>query len=391
MPIEHLNNYRNEVVILINSLEAGFASNNLVLSQFASDLADLEDIVASLPVDANLEAIQDDLDALTLVVAGNSTDIVGLDGRVTTLEGDVSTLQTQVATNTGNISTLQTDVSDLQTSVAANTATNNTQQAQIDQLRTDVDSNDVDIAGLRTDTDANTAAIAANTLDIADNASDIADLDTRVTQNETDISALQAATSTNAANITTNATNIATNAGNIQTNSDNIDDLIADVAAIEAVVAPPVNIRTTGTADQTVTPGTLTILDYDTTEYTTGTEDFTVSADGRITVLNSGVYTITAGVVVGAALGLLNSYNFSIAVNADIVATVGSQADLALGETVGLTTATTITLTAGDVVDARLLVGRPLLGIGNALIALLPFLFGAEAQQVNHLSITKVG
>jgi outer membrane murein-binding lipoprotein Lpp len=181
-------------------------------------------------------------------------------------------------------------------------------------------------------------------------------------------------------------TSVSTLQSGLSTTESDVTTLQSDVAALQ-----PKNIRTTSSADQTISAGVLTILDFDTTQYSTGTGDFTVSSDGRITVKNSGVYSMTCGTVVEAEVGALDTYNISLLVNGEIVASSGSYADLAVGNSISLDTSTQFSLSADDIVDARFIVTQVVNGVGNGLIRNTRTLFGLTATQVNHLAISKVG
>ena len=184
---------------------------------------------------------------------------------------------------------------------------------------------------------------------------------------------------------TTRITTLEQEVDALQTNDTTQDTRLDDLEALAK------NIRTTTSADQAIAAGVLTILDYDSTQYTTGTSDFTVSADGRVTVLNAGVYNITCGTVVEAQVGALDQYGLALTVNGDVVAASGSYATLAVGDALPLSAATQVQLSANDIVDARIQVDQVVNGVGNGLVRRLRVLFGATATQVNHLAITRVG
>lgn len=180
-------------------------------------------------------------------------------------------------------------------------------------------------------------------------------------------------------------TTLETEVDTLQTNDTTQDSRLDDLEALTK------SIRTTTSADQEIAAGVLTVLDYDTTEYTTGTSDFTVSADSRVTVLNAGVYNLTCGTVIEAQVGALDQYGLALTVNGDVVAASGSYATLAVGDALPLSASTQVQLSANDIVDARIQVDQAVNGVGNGLVRRLRVLFGATATQVNHLAITRVG
>lgn len=142
-------------------------------------------------------------------------------------------------------------------------------------------------------------------------------------------------------------------------------------------------VRTTGAADQTITAGVLTILDFDTTEFNTG--GYTVAGTGRITVPATGTYLITAGVTVEATVSALTSAIFVITVNAEVVASSNFDHTLSAASTSALNCSTIISLTASDVVDCRLIAT----GVGVPVVRNTPTFVGLTATQVNHLALQR--
>ena len=146
--------------------------------------------------------------------------------------------------------------------------------------------------------------------------------------------------------------------------------------------------RFTAGANQTVLPGAVTILDYDTVVTNNSTALFTNNGAGRITVTQSGIYLLTAGVVLEATIGVLSSCDLAIYRNAELVTVAQDRGSVSVGASTGLSCSTTIALSANDIIDARALVTSTT-GNGvvrNAAAALL----GANAVQVNHISITRM-
>lgn len=144
-------------------------------------------------------------------------------------------------------------------------------------------------------------------------------------------------------------------------------------------------IRTTGAADQTITAATLTILDFDTTEFNTG--GYTVGTTGRITVPATGTHIITAGVTVEATVSALTSAILVITRNAAVVSSSNFDHTLSSGATSALSCSTIINLTAGDIVDCRLIAT----GVGVPVVRNIPTFVGLTATQVNHLAIQRLG
>lgn len=142
-------------------------------------------------------------------------------------------------------------------------------------------------------------------------------------------------------------------------------------------------VRTTGAADQTITAGVLTILDFDTTEFNTGS--YTVGTTGRITVPATGTYLITAGVTVEATVSALTSAVLVITRNGAVVSSANFDHTLSSGSTSALSCSTIINLSASDIVDCRLIAT----GVGVPVVRNVPTFVGLTATQVNHLAIQR--
>lgn len=147
--------------------------------------------------------------------------------------------------------------------------------------------------------------------------------------------------------------------------------------------------RFTNLQDQTLTSGTFTILDYDDVVTNNAPTVYTNNGAGRVTVTETGFYTLTAGLAIQASLlSAVSTTALAIFRNGEAVAAETNSQTLAVGETRIHTCSTSIQLNAGDIIDARAYV-LSALGVGNILALLLPFLFGQNATQINHLSLVK--
>lgn len=147
--------------------------------------------------------------------------------------------------------------------------------------------------------------------------------------------------------------------------------------------------RFTNIQNQILTSGAFTILDYDDVVTNNSPTTYTNNGAGRVTVTETGFYTLTAGVAVQASLlSAVNTTGLGIFRNGEAIAAETNSQTLAVGETRVHTCSTSIQLTAGDIIDARAYV-LSALGVGNILALLLPLLFGQNATQINHLSLVK--
>lgn len=110
-------------IATLNTQTAGLAAD---ISTLQGDVLSLQGSVATNT--ANIATLNTQVSANTLDISGLQTNVTALQGQVATNTSNITTLQGQVATNTTNIGTLQTnvatntlDISNLQTSVATNT------------------------------------------------------------------------------------------------------------------------------------------------------------------------------------------------------------------------------------------------------------------------------
>jgi trimeric autotransporter adhesin len=175
-------------------------------------------------------------DGTSYLTVGSAEDISALDSRVTTNEGDISTLQSDVSTNSSDISGLDSRLTTAEGDISTNTG------------------------------------------NISTNASDISALDSRVTVNEGDIS-------TNASNISGLDSRLTTAEGDISTNSSDISDIQAELVGVTHKVAASVG---NGSNLSFALSHNLNTLDVVVTVYDNSTKD-TVECD----VVRTDVDTVT--------------------------------------------------------------------------------------------------
>jgi len=130
-------------------------------------------------------------DGTSYLTVGSAEDISALDSRVTTNEGDISTLQSDVSTNSSDISGLDSRLTTAEGDISTNTG------------------------------------------NISTNASDISALDSRVTTNEGD-------TSTNASNISGLDSRLTTVEGDVSTNASDISSIQAELVGVTHKVSASV-------------------------------------------------------------------------------------------------------------------------------------------------------
>ena len=145
-------------------------------------------------------------------------------------EGDVysdvsvnTTLNSFITTQTATNSSVATSITDLETFETAQGVTNTSVQGQVDSNITDIATNVTDIA-------TNAADIVTANTNIATNVTDIATNATNIATNATDIVTANTNIATANTNIATNVTDIATNATDIVTANTNIATNVTDIA-----------------------------------------------------------------------------------------------------------------------------------------------------------------
>jgi predicted nucleic acid-binding Zn-ribbon protein len=170
----------------------------------------------------NISQLQTDLTSLTSTVNTNTTDI-------TTAEGNITTNTTNITTNASDISTLSNNLTTTNANVSQNATNITTLDTTVTSNTNAISSNDTDIATANTNitTNANAISTLQNDLntaeaDIVQNATNHTNLTSTVNSNTTSIHP-------NAGNITTANTNISTNASAISTLQNELNTAEADI------------------------------------------------------------------------------------------------------------------------------------------------------------------
>ncbi|QSX76366.1 hypothetical protein HIV01_007795 [Lysobacter arenosi] len=173
-------------------------------------------------------------------VAQNATDITALDGRVTTNEGDISTIKTDVTNIGGRVTTVEGNVSNLTTQI------NNGSVGLVKQdsttrtigVATDTDGTLVDFAGTagaRKLTGVSVGTLSATSVD-AVNGSQLYATNQNVAQNATDITALDGRVTTNEGDISAIRTDVTSIDGRVTQNEGDISTIKTDVTSIDGRV-----------------------------------------------------------------------------------------------------------------------------------------------------------
>tara|TARA_R100000951_G_scaffold101974_1_gene93857 strand:+ start:1044 stop:2300 length:1257 start_codon:yes stop_codon:yes gene_type:complete len=132
---------------------------------------------------------------------------------LTSTQSDVATNTSGIATNVTNIATNAADIATNVTNIATNTSGVATNVASIGTNTTDIATNATDIATNTSGIATNVTNISTNTTDIATNTSGIATNVSNISTNTTDIA-------TNTSGIATNVTNIASNTSQLAEKAD---------------------------------------------------------------------------------------------------------------------------------------------------------------------------
>ncbi len=114
--------------------------------------------VAIGKLDQQLSATQNDLDSAeaSLLTKAGQAQVTAIDGRLTTVEGDVTDLQTSIDTAISNISDLQTDISTLEGNL-------NALDLRIDAAELDITSIEGNISSIQSELDATQLGVGLNT------------------------------------------------------------------------------------------------------------------------------------------------------------------------------------------------------------------------------------
>jgi len=156
------------------------------------------------------------------VVNNNAAELTSTQTDVATNTSGIATNVTDIATNVTNIATNTSGVAANLASIGTNTTNIATNTSGIATNVTNISTNTTNIATNVADIATNTSGIATNTTDIATNTSGIATNVSNISTNTTDIATNTSGIATNLSNISTNTTNIATNTSGIATNVTNI-------------------------------------------------------------------------------------------------------------------------------------------------------------------------
>ncbi|MCQ9198432.1 MAG: YadA-like family protein [Prochlorococcus marinus XMU1429] len=108
-----------------------------------------------------------------------------------------------------------------------------------------ISSNDTDIASNASSISTNSSNISSNDTDIASNASSISTNSSNISSNDTDIASNTSSITTNSSNISSNDTDIASNASSISTNSSNISSNDTDISALQGLISTKSGSTTT--------------------------------------------------------------------------------------------------------------------------------------------------
>lgn len=407
---------RSDRLVQIIRGSGGSGLSDQVRDQINQSTTDIEDLQARQDQDDLDNANQND--RLTDLEANDATQDTDIDNlqteqdaqadRLDDLEandavqdGRLDSVEAENATQNGRLDAVETENATQNDRLDAVESDNATQAQQISDLQTENDTqNDRldDVEAANTQQDNRLDAVESendtqnNRLDAVEdeNATQNNRLDALETNDaiqDADIDALQANDTVQDNRLTSLESNDAVQDGRLDTLEAN--DAVQDAAISDLQDQVGKGIRAVFNNNQTI-QATPTPLSFDIEQYNTDTEDFTLNANGTITVNTAGLYLLTAGVVISpAVLSAVGESSLIVRVNGNGVAAQTAEGTLDIGTTRALSACTAIQLEAGDVVDATAS-ATSILGIGNILSLLLPFLLGINAQQINHLSISRL-
>jgi len=235
----------------------------------------LDSVSTTAALSANMGRVLDEL------IGNLNANVVGNTANIST---NTSAINTSISNITLNRSDIDVNIANIGTNannIGVNAANINTNTNDITTIQDDITNRvDVNISQNASDITTNTSNILSNTSSIAINVNDISLLDGRVTVNETDIAALQALNGgvdlsglqtqvnlntaridTNENNITTNATNIGLNQAAIGTNATSIGVNSSNISTNATNIANNRTDINTNTNRITVNEGEISLLD----------------------------------------------------------------------------------------------------------------------------------
>ena len=177
--------------------------------------------------------------ALQTQISSNDSDIATNVAKIGTISGSVDTNTTNIATNTAKIGTVSGTADTNTTNIATNTAKIGTVSGTADTNTTNIATNTAKIGTVSGTAATNTTNIATNTTNIATNTAKIGTVSgtadtntTNIATNTAKIGTVSGTAATNTTNIATNTAKIGTVSGTAATNTTNIATNTAKIATI---------------------------------------------------------------------------------------------------------------------------------------------------------------
>jgi peptidoglycan hydrolase CwlO-like protein len=194
--------------------------------------------------DTRLDTAEGDISTLQNDLATAQSDISNNSGNISTLQSDVSTAQSDISTNQGDISTLQSDVSTAQSDISTNQSDISTLQSDVSTAQSDISTNQSDISTLQSDVSTAQSDISTNQSNISTLQSDVSTAQSDISTNQgnistlqSDVSTAQSDISTNQGNISTLQSDVSTAQSDISTNQGNISTLQSDVSTAQSDIS----------------------------------------------------------------------------------------------------------------------------------------------------------
>lgn len=308
---------------------------------------------ASIQNDADLEAA---IEALESAMSSVQGDITSLDGRVDTLETNMSSAQGDITSLDGRLDTAESNISSLNGDVAAHDGRLDTVESDISSLQADVVSLDGRVDTLETDMSSAQGDITSldGRLDTAEG--ELVSLDGRLDTAESNISSLQGDVTSLDGRLDTAESNISSLQGDVTSLDGRVDTLETNMSSVQGDITSLDGRLDTAETNISSLQGDVTSLDgrVDTleTDMSSVQGDIT-SLDGRLDAIETAPYASEGFVAdaVNAHNDDLNAHPRGIKwftptqlINGPITDTVASQSG------VSLTTAGTVvaSLSAAD-------------------------------------------
>lgn len=240
----------------ITTLETTSATHETYISTLQGDVSSLQSSVLNLIGVTN--GHETDINALQSELSTETTNRVNadnaLDGRVTSLESSVASINSSISTINTNITTIQGDISSINGDISTINTTLKTIQSNITTLQTDVTT-------LQTGLSTAEGNIVTLQSDVATLQSSLTSAEGNITTLQSDVSALQSGLSAAESSISTLQSDLATAQSDIATLQSDLATAQSDIATLQSDLATAQSDIATLQSDYTSLDARVTALE----------------------------------------------------------------------------------------------------------------------------------